>query len=114
MKITNKFNVPETLVALATRDYYTKGKSDYSVTEIISPPRIQRLRRKHDVFDAARNGDPIADRLVEETSSALALGIINILHFFDPEKVVLGGGMIAAGDDFLKRIRWFVKDQAFK
>ena len=47
MKITNKFNVPETLVALATRDYYTKGKSDYSVTEIISPPRIQRLRRKH-------------------------------------------------------------------
>jgi len=47
MKITNKFNVPETLVALASRDYYTKGKSDYSVTEIISPPRIQRLRRKH-------------------------------------------------------------------
>jgi predicted NBD/HSP70 family sugar kinase len=27
---------------------------------------------------------------------------------------VLGGGMIAAGDDFLNRIRWFVKDQAFK
>jgi hypothetical protein len=47
MKITNKFNVPETLVALATRDYYSKGKSDYSVTEIISPPRIQRLRRTH-------------------------------------------------------------------
>ena len=47
MKITKKFNVPETLVALATRDYYTKGKSDYSVTEIISPPRIQMLRRKH-------------------------------------------------------------------
>jgi hypothetical protein len=47
MKNTNKFNVPETLVALATRDYYSKGKSDYSVTEIISPPRIQRLRRTH-------------------------------------------------------------------
>lgn len=47
MKITNKFNVPETLVALAARDYYSKGKSDYSVTEIISPPRIQRLRRTH-------------------------------------------------------------------
>lgn len=47
MKITNKFGVPETLVALASRDYYSKGSSDYSVTEIISPPRIQRLRRKH-------------------------------------------------------------------
>lgn len=47
MKITNNFNVPETLLALANRDYYSKGKSDYSVTEIISPPRIQRLRKKH-------------------------------------------------------------------
>ena len=47
MKVTNKHNVPETLVALATRDYYSKGKADYSVTEIISPPRIQRLRRLH-------------------------------------------------------------------
>lgn len=47
MKITNRHNVPETLVALASRDYYTKGKADYSVTEIISPPRIQRLRKRH-------------------------------------------------------------------
>ena len=47
MKITNKFGVPETLVALAQRDSYSKGKSDFSVTEIISPPRVQLLRRKH-------------------------------------------------------------------
>ena len=47
MKITNKFNVPETLVSLASRNYYSKGKSDFSVTEIISPPQIQVLRRKH-------------------------------------------------------------------
>jgi hypothetical protein len=47
VKITNNFNVPETLLALARRDDYTKGKADFSVTEIISPPRIQRLRRKH-------------------------------------------------------------------
>jgi hypothetical protein len=47
LKITNRHNVPETLVALASRDYYSKGRADYSVTEIISAPRIQRLRRKH-------------------------------------------------------------------
>ena len=47
MKITNRYNVPQTLVALASRDYYSKGKADFSVTEIISPPRIQRLRRAH-------------------------------------------------------------------
>lgn len=47
MKITNKHGVPETLVALASRDTYTKGRADFSVTEIISPPRIQRLRQRH-------------------------------------------------------------------
>jgi len=47
LKVTNKHNVPETLVSLARTDYYSKGGADYSVTEIISPPRIQRLRAKH-------------------------------------------------------------------
>jgi hypothetical protein len=47
MIITNKHNLPETLVTLAKSSDYSKGHADYSVTEIISPPRIQRLRRKH-------------------------------------------------------------------
>ena len=45
MEITNNFNVPETLMSLAKRDYYSKGKADYSVTELLSPPRVQRLRK---------------------------------------------------------------------
>ena len=48
MIITNKHNVPETLMTLATRDYYSKGASQYSVTELMSPPRIRRLREKYD------------------------------------------------------------------
>jgi hypothetical protein len=47
MKITNKHGIPQTLYALATREFYSKGDADYSATEIISPPRIQRLRKKH-------------------------------------------------------------------
>ena len=47
MKITNKFGLPEPFVALASKSFYSKGKADYSVTEIISPPRIQRLRQRH-------------------------------------------------------------------
>lgn len=47
MNITNKHGLPDTLMALATSDNYSKGDADYSVTEIISPARIARLRRKH-------------------------------------------------------------------
>jgi hypothetical protein len=47
MKITNHFDIPQPLYQLALKDGYSKGKSDYSVTEIISPPRIQCLRRQY-------------------------------------------------------------------
>ena len=67
MKITNKHNVPETLMALATKEYYSKGKADFSVTEIISPPRIQRLRKKH--FDEIEQD--VADMLWSLLGSAL-------------------------------------------
>jgi len=47
MIITNKHGVPEPLVTLASKEYYSKGKSDYSVTEIMSPPKIKRLREQY-------------------------------------------------------------------
>lgn len=48
MKITNKQNLPAPVVALLTRNYYTKGSSEYSVTELMSPPKIRRLREQYD------------------------------------------------------------------
>ena len=48
MKITNKQNLPAPVVALLTRNFYTKGASQYSVTELMSPPKIRRLREQFD------------------------------------------------------------------
>lgn len=48
MKITNKQNLPAPLVALLARNYYSKGSSNYSVTELMSPPKIRRLREQYD------------------------------------------------------------------
>ena len=47
MIITNKHGVPQPLVTLASKEYYSKGKSDYSVTEIMSPPKIKRLQEQY-------------------------------------------------------------------
>jgi len=48
MKITNKQGLPAPLVALLSRDFYTKGASQYSVTELMSPPKIRRMREQYD------------------------------------------------------------------
>lgn len=48
MKITNKQGLPGPLVALLSRNYYSKGSSQYSVTELMSSPKIKRLREQYD------------------------------------------------------------------
>jgi len=67
MKITNNWNVPETLMTLATTEYYSKGASQYSVTELMSPPRIRRLREQYD----EKVVQDVADNLWQLLGSAL-------------------------------------------
>jgi glucokinase len=66
-----------------------------------------------DIFDAAAQGDALADRIVEETAYCLAVGAMNLMHAIDPDMIAFAGGMIAAGQRFLERIRWHVKQLAF-
>ena len=47
MKITNKYNLPQTIVNVLNRPTYTKGKAHLSVTEALSSPRIVQLRKRH-------------------------------------------------------------------
>jgi glucokinase len=65
------------------------------------------------VFEAADQGDELAGRLVEETALYLAIGAMNTMHILDPDMIVFGGGMMAAGEPFLERIRVHVRQLAF-
>ena len=56
MKITNNQGLPAPFVAMVSRNYYSKGASQYSVTELMAPPKIKRLRERYEdeiVVDAA-------------------------------------------------------------
>lgn len=66
-----------------------------------------------DVFDAAKAGDALAHRIVDETAFYLALGASNAMHTIDPAMIVFGGGMIEAGDWFLDLIKSHVPQVAF-
>lgn len=58
-----------------------------------------------DVFDHAKKGDKFAESIVDGTAKTLALLCINMLHTTDPSKLVFAGGMIAAGDYLLDKIK---------
>lgn len=63
------------------------------------------LRDGKAVTDAARQGDPAAQRAVAEAAEALAMGIANLISVLNPQVVVLGGGLMQASDLFLEPIR---------
>jgi glucokinase len=66
-----------------------------------------------DIFAAAAGGDALAETIVEETAFYLGVGAMNLMHVIDPDMIVFGGGMIAAGEPFLERIRRHVRELAF-
>lgn len=47
MKLTNKFNLPQTFINVIHRPTYSKGESHISATELLNSPRIVQLKHKH-------------------------------------------------------------------
>jgi glucokinase len=51
-----------------------------------------------EVTDAALAGDPIAIRVLQDVGSRLGVALASLANIFDPDVIVIGGGVIAAGD----------------
>ena len=47
MKLTNQFGLPEPFFRAVLNDKYSRGHAHYSVTDLIRPPRITILSRRH-------------------------------------------------------------------
>ena len=54
-----------------------------------------------DFFDALRNGNVTYQKTLESFQSDLAVGIINVIHAYGPDMIVLGGGVMASDDVIL-------------
>ena len=50
------------------------------------------------VASAAKNGDALALSIMKQAGSNLGVGLVNIIHSFDPEIIVLGGGLVESLD----------------
>lgn len=57
------------------------------------------------VFLAGREGDALANRLIDDEAELLGRGITNLIHILSPELVVIGGGLANEFDRLHPRIR---------
>jgi len=83
-------------------------------------PGLQRVSRERgelnaaNIAAAARAGDEDALRLWEETGLYLGVALANYINIFNPEAIVLGGGVMAAADLFLERAERSMRELARK
>lgn len=64
------------------------------------------------ISEAAYEGDEAAQKLVKDTAFYLGVGVTNILHLYNPEIVVIGGGVSKIGDMLFDTLREVVKQRA--
>jgi len=75
-------------IAARARDLLRSQRSQQELLDLMA----------EDVFDAARKGEPWAWTVINETVDYLAIAIANLVSAFDPELVVLGGGVSRSAD----------------
>ncbi len=66
------------------------------------------------VYAAAQQGDPVADEVVRTTARYLGAGLANLLNIFNPDLVVIVGGVTEAGENLFEPLRREVARRAFK
>ncbi len=81
------------------------------ITDLVEG-RIERVTAEI-ISVAAREGDPLAGRLIQEAGRYLGIGIANAVNLLCPELVIIGGGVSRAGDILFDEIRATVKKRAF-
>ncbi len=62
---------------------------------------------------AAQQGDPLSLEIIHRAAIFLGVGLANLVNIFNPEKIVVGGGVARMGDMLLEPARKVVAERAF-
>lgn len=67
-----------------------------------------------EVVKAAKAGDPLALSIIEEAVAALIAGIVSLANAFNPERIILGGGVIDGYPELIEKISHGVHQAALQ
>jgi len=66
------------------------------------------------VAQAAKAGIPLASAIIAGAAEALGVGLVNIINIFNPEMIILGGGVVQIGELLLAPARQIVATRAMR
>jgi glucokinase len=65
------------------------------------------------VFEAAKQGDELAKELISRLGYYFGIGLANVVNIFNPELILIGGGVAKMGDLLLQPAIKVVEERAF-
>jgi len=74
---------------------------------------IKSIESEH-IFNAAQNGDPVAQDIFNQIGRILGFGIVNLVNLFNPEKIVVGGKVSRAWEYFINSVKETVNERAMR
>jgi len=83
-----------------------------SLTEIVEG-RIENITAEK-VSIAAQGGDSLALEVITKAATCLGVGMVNLVNIFNPEMIIVGGGVAQMGDLLLEPARQVVRERAFQ
>jgi len=66
------------------------------------------------IYEAANAGDEVAVRILGQVARYLGIGIANFVNIFNPEIVIIGGGIVRGRQYIEDIIRQTIKDRSFE
>ena len=66
------------------------------------------------IFEAAQQGDELANELISRLGFYLGVGLANLVNIFNPELILIGGGVAKMNDLLLQPAISVVKERAFE
>ena len=64
------------------------------------------------VFEASGTGDGLCSEVIGRAGKYLGIGILGVMHAFEPERIVIGGGVSAGFDQLIPYVEQHVRDHA--
>lgn len=73
----------------------------------------KKVSGAEEVFQSAREGDPVSLEVIRQAAHYLGIGIVNVVNLLSPNCVVLSGGMCEQEELLVRPVREFVLAHAY-
>lgn len=90
-----------------------KARTELNKGKVSSLKKLNKISA-YNVFQEAKNGDSLAQKIVDEALEYLGICVSNIITVLDPDTIVIGGGVSKAGDIIFNKINKVIKERCFE